>query len=226
MSRLYACHRTFAVSTGMTALDVLLRLITPSHNVILAGDDIYGGTDRLLTFTKGMGGAEVVHLDLSDWGRARIEGEGEGEGQLAGVLKEHGEKVGMVLIESPTNPLLKIADIKAIADAVHAASPVSKTTINLQTAMFMHDKPMVSRSRYSLLISVRCSPFYFRQSALVVVDNTMMSPYLQRPIDLGADIIYDSGTKYLSGHHDVMAGIIAVDNEELAKVSTLRLSLG
>ena len=83
----------------------------------------------------------------------------------------------MVLLESPTNPLLKIADIEAIANVVKHASP----------------------------------------DALVVVDNTMMSPYLQRPLDFGADIVYDSGTKYLSGHHDLMAGIIAVANPDIAK---------
>lgn len=54
---------------------------------------------------------------------------------------------------------------------------------------------------------------------MVVVDNTMMSPYLQRPLNYGADVIYDSGTKYLSGHHDVMAGIIAVEREDVVKVS-------
>lgn len=53
----------------------------------------------------------------------------------------------------------------------------------------------------------------------------MMSPYLQRPLNLGADIIYDSGTKYLSGHHDVMAGIIAVEREDVVKVSTTSKSL-
>jgi len=83
----------------------------------------------------------------------------------------------MVLLESPTNPLLKIADIAHISSTVKAASP----------------------------------------SALVVVDNTMMSPYLQRPLDVGADIVYDSATKYLSGHHDLMAGVIAIRNPEIAK---------
>lgn len=83
----------------------------------------------------------------------------------------------MVLLESPTNPLLKIADIKEICSLVKSRSP----------------------------------------DALIVVDNTMMSPYLQRPLDLGADIVYDSGTKYLSGHHDLMAGIIAVQKPEVAK---------
>jgi cystathionine beta-lyase/cystathionine gamma-synthase len=60
----------------------------------------------------------------------------------------------------------------------------------------------------------------FNQDALVVVDNTMMSPYLQRPLNLGADIVYDSGTKYLSGHHDLMAGIIAVEREDVGKVGS------
>ena len=56
-------------------------------------------------------------------------------------------------------------------------------------------------------------------NAIVVVDNTMMSPYLQRPLDHGADIVYDSATKYLSGHHDLMAGVITCNRADLAKVS-------
>lgn len=83
----------------------------------------------------------------------------------------------MVLLESPTNPLLKIADLAEISAMVKARSP----------------------------------------GAIIVVDNTMMSPYLQRPLELGADIVYDSGTKYLSGHHDVMAGVIAVRDETIHK---------
>lgn len=164
LARLYTCTRAFAVSTGMTALDIILRLISPG-DIILAGTDIYGGTDRLLTFMKTNGGAEVQHLDL------------DVEEKLAEVLATGGHKIKMVLVESPTNPLLKIANLRKISDMVHAASP----------------------------------------DALVVVDNTMMSPYLQRPLNLGADIVYDSGTKYLSGHHDVMAGIIAVERDEVAK---------
>ena len=84
----------------------------------------------------------------------------------------------MVLLETPTNPLLQIADIAAIADLVHQYKP----------------------------------------DALVVVDNTMMSPYLQRPLEHGADIVYDSGTKYLSGHHDLMAGVITCSRADVAKV--------
>lgn len=58
-------------------------------------------------------------------------------------------------------------------------------------------------------------------NALIVVDNTMMSPYLQTPLDLGADIVYHSGTKYLSGHHDLMCGVVGVKSKELAEVLTI-----
>jgi cystathionine beta-lyase/cystathionine gamma-synthase len=84
----------------------------------------------------------------------------------------------MVLLESPTNPLLKVADLANIAAQVKEHAP----------------------------------------DALVVVDNTMMSPYLQRPLEYGADIVYDSATKYLSGHHDLMAGVITCNSDDLAKV--------
>jgi len=163
LARLYACSRTFAVSTGMTALDVILRLVAPGDTVV-AGDDIYGGTDRLLTYMKTNLGVDVQHIDMAS-------------PQALQKTLHPGNRVKMVLVESPTNPLLKIADIQGISDMVHAGSP----------------------------------------DALVVVDNTMMSPYLQRPLNLGADIVYDSGTKYLSGHHDLMAGIIAVEREDVGK---------
>ena len=88
----------------------------------------------------------------------------------------------MVLLESPTNPMLKIADIAAVVAVVRAGAP----------------------------------------DALIVADNTMMSPYLQRPLDLGVDICYDSGTKFLSGHHDLMAGIVTARTEEIGKVSRFR----
>ena len=83
----------------------------------------------------------------------------------------------MVLLESPTNPLLKIADIKLLVKTIKTANP----------------------------------------NAIIVVDNTIMSPYLQRPLDFGVDIVYDSATKYLSGHHDLMAGIIDVKDTEIGK---------
>jgi cystathionine beta-lyase len=83
----------------------------------------------------------------------------------------------MVLLETPTNPLIKIVDIPAIAAFTHDLNP----------------------------------------KALVAVDNTMLSPLLQNPLDLGADIVYESGTKYLSGHHDLMAGVLAVNDSALGE---------
>ncbi|RXK39089.1 cystathionine beta-lyase [Tremella mesenterica] len=162
LAKLYGAHACYALSTGMTCLDVILRLVKPGETV-LAGDDLYGGTNRLLTYIGTHGGVDVRHVDTT-----RLD---ELEPHLGPGNKS------MVLLESPTNPLLKIADIPTICAAVKAAAP----------------------------------------SALIVVDNTMMSPYLQRPLNLGADIVYDSGTKYLSGHHDLMAGIIAVGEPEVAK---------
>ncbi|BEI87502.1 uncharacterized protein CcaverHIS019_0102200 [Cutaneotrichosporon cavernicola] len=163
LARLYSATSAFALSTGMTCLDVILRLVKPGETV-LAGDDLYGGTNRLLTYLSSHGGVDVRHVDTT---------------KVEGVMPhlEPGNKVKMVLLESPTNPLLKVADIAAVSKAVHAAAP----------------------------------------NAIIVVDNTMMSPYLQRPLELGADIVYDSATKYLSGHHDLMAGIIAVRTPEHSK---------
>ncbi|TXT04395.1 hypothetical protein VHUM_04162 [Vanrija humicola] len=163
LARIYSAHQAFALSTGMTCLDVILRLVKPGETV-LAGDDLYGGTNRLLTYAKSHGGVDVRHADTTD---------------VAALLPHLGEgnNVKMVLLESPTNPLLKIADIAEISATVKAAAP----------------------------------------DAIIVVDNTMLSPYLQRPLELGADIVYDSATKYLSGHHDVMAGIIATGNPQASK---------
>ncbi|WWC85766.1 cystathionine beta-lyase [Kwoniella dendrophila CBS 6074] len=164
LARLYGATQTFALSTGMTCLDTILRLVKPGETV-LAGDDLYGGTNRLLTYLGSHGGVKVIHADTT-----KIEA-------LRPHLKPEINNVKMVLLESPTNPLLKIADLEEITKEVKSLYP----------------------------------------EALVVVDNTMMSPYLQRPLDLGCDIVYDSGTKYLSGHHDLMAGIIAVKRTDICK---------
>ena len=88
------------------------------------------------------------------------------------------EKTSMLLLETPTNPLIKIVDLPRITKIAHEISP----------------------------------------NCLVVVDNTMMSPYLMNPLQLGADIVYESATKYLGGHHDLMAGVIAVQDPSLGDV--------
>jgi cysteine-S-conjugate beta-lyase len=152
-------NRALVVSSGMGALDVITRLLKPGDEVV-TGDDLYGGTNRLLNYLASHGGIIVHHVDTTN------------PDSVAKVLSD---KTAMVLLETPTNPLIKIVDIPAISSLAHAANP----------------------------------------SALVAVDNTMLSPYLLNPLDLGADIHYESGTKYLSGHHDLMAGVIAVNDRAL-----------
>ena len=154
-------HRALVVSSGMGALDVITRLLRPGDEVV-TGDDLYGGTNRLLKYLASNGGIVVRHVDTTDTDAVRE------------VLST---KTAMVLLETPTNPLIKIVDIPAIAAAAHSANP----------------------------------------SAVVCVDNTMLSPLLQNPLELGADISYESGTKYLSGHHDVMAGVLAVSDPALSE---------
>nr|VWO95875.1 Mannose-6-phosphate isomerase (EC (Phosphohexomutase) (Phosphomannose isomerase) (PMI) [Ganoderma boninense] len=162
VAKISSAAHAFAVSSGMAALDVITRLLKPGCEVI-AGDDLYGGTNRLLTYLRTHMGVTVHHVDTTV------------ADSVIPVLNPG--KTAMVLLESPTNPLLKIVDI----------------------------------ARISALVKEKC------EDAVVVVDNTMMSPYLQRPLEHGADIVYDSATKYLSGHHDLMAGVITCNRDDLAK---------
>lgn len=159
MAKIMNANRALAVGSGMGALDVITRLLRPGDEVI-TGDDLYGGTNRLLTYLSSHQGIVVHHVDTTDVSKVRS------------IISD---KTAMVLLETPTNPLIKIVDMPGIAKAVHEVNP----------------------------------------SALVIVDNTMLSPMLCNPLELGADIVYESGTKYLSGHHDIMAGIIACNDAAL-----------
>lgn len=163
LAKISSAEHAFVVTSGMAALDVITRLLKPGDEVI-AGDDLYGGTNRLLTYLKTHGGVIVHHVDTTK----------------SDTILPHikAGKTAMVLLESPTNPLLKIADLAKISSDIKERAP----------------------------------------AAVVVVDNTMMSPYLQRPLEHGADVVYDSATKYLSGHHDLMAGVITCNRDDLAKV--------
>lgn len=143
----------------MGALDVITRLLRPGDEVV-TGDDLYGGTNRLLKYLATNGEIIVHHVDTTNPEK---------------VKKVLSAKTAMVLLETPTNPLIKIVDIPAISTMAHEANP----------------------------------------KTLVAVDNTMLSPLLQNPLDLGADIVYESGTKYLSGHHDLMAGVIAINDSKI-----------
>lgn len=154
-----SAERALVVSSGMGALDVITRLLRPGDEVV-TGDDLYGGTNRLLKYLATNGDIIVHHVDTTN------------PSAVSAVLSP---KTAMVLLETPTNPLIKIVDIPTVASLAHAANP----------------------------------------TAMVAVDNTMLSPLLQNPLDLGADIVYESGTKYLSGHHDLMAGVLAVNDTKL-----------
>lgn len=160
MARIMNANRALLVGSGMAALDVITRLLKPGDEVV-TGDDLYGGSHRLLKYLATNGGIIVKHVDTTT---------------VEKVREALSDKTALVLLETPTNPLIKIVDIPSIAQHAHEINP----------------------------------------SAIVAVDNTMLSPLLQRPLDLGADVVYESATKFLAGHHDIMAGVIAVNDAALA----------
>ena len=146
-------------SSGLSAMDAILRTLRPGDEV-LASDDLYGGSYRLLTAVLGNFGLKSRFVDMRD------------ADALAGQITE---ATKLLWIETPTNPMLNIVDIRAL------------TTL--------------ARER----------------GILTCVDNTFASPYLQQPLELGADLVLHSATKYLGGHSDVVMGAIVTRDEELAK---------
>ena len=151
----------FAFSSGMAAIDCVLRTLNPGDEVI-AGDDLYGGTYRMFTRLFQKYGLEFTYVDMN---------------VVANVTHAITEKTKLVWIETPTNPLMKIADIEAICTAVKEVN----------------------------------------NTVLIAVDNTFATPYLQRPLDLGADIVMHSATKYLGGHSDIVMGALMVKEAKLAE---------
>lgn len=174
LSKIQGCKHSFAVATGMACLDVITRRVRPGE-CIIAGDDIYGGTDRLLGLLATNGGIKTYNIDMTD-AKALEE---TVRSVMEAACNGRGPRLGLVLIETPTNPLLKIVDVRGCVTVVR---------------------------KY-------CPP----EDVAIAVDNTMMSPALMRPLDLGVDIVYDSATKYLSGHHDLMAGVLATNRDDIAK---------
>ncbi|WP_448606300.1 cystathionine gamma-synthase [Paenimyroides ceti] len=151
--------RGLAFSSGLAAIDCVMKLLKPGDEVI-AMDDLYGGTYRLFTrFYEDMG-IRFHFISMND---------------LADFEAKINEKTKLVWIETPTNPLMKLADIEAIAK-------ITK-----------------------------------KHGVLFAVDNTFATPYLQKPLDLGADIVMHSATKYLGGHSDVIAGALVIKEEALGK---------
>lgn len=163
--------RGFAFASGMAATATLLELLDSGDHVI-AMDDLYGGSFRLFErVRRRSAGLDFSFVDLTD--PAAFE---------AAITP----KTRLVWIETPTNPMLKIVDIRAITEIAHG------------------------------------------HGLLVVVDNTFASPILQRPLELGADIVVHSATKYLNGHSDMVGGMVVVgDNAELAeRIAFLQNSCG
>jgi cystathionine gamma-synthase len=149
-----------AFASGLAAEDTLLRTVcSPGSHVVLAGD-AYGGTFRLLSKVAARWGVEHTPVDLGDLGAVRA------------AMRD---TTAVLWCETPTNPLLNIADIAGLAEIAHAAG------------------------------------------ALLVVDNTFASPYLQRPLTLGADVVVHSTTKYLGGHSDVVGGALVVADADLGE---------
>lgn len=146
-----------AFSSGVAATDAVIKLLSPGDEVI-AANDMYGGTYRLFTKVFEKYGIRFLYTDMSD------------TGNISPLLNE---RTKLIWLETPTNPLMNIADIAAI----------------------------------SALAKQRNIP--------VCVDNTFASPYLQNPLDLGADIVLHSATKYLGGHSDVIQGCLMMNDKEL-----------
>ncbi len=159
----------FAFSSGMAAIHTLLSLFEPGDGFLVSAD-LYGGTYRL--FEKGWKkyGLDFTYDNFED---------------IEETKKKVSEKTKAIFLETPTNPLMKEADIASVAS------------------------------------------FAKEHNLLLIVDNTFYTPVLQRPIEQGADIVLHSATKYLGGHNDVLAGLVAVKGKELsAKVFEFQNAIG
>ena len=149
----------FAFASGSAATATVLHLLNAGEHV-LAGDDLYAGSVRLFEHVFAKQGIAFDYADMTD------------PQAIAARMRAN---TRLVWIETPTNPLLKLVDIAAIAETAHA------------------------------------------HGALLAVDNTFMSPYFQRPLALGADLVVHSTTKYVNGHSELIGGAVATDDDELAE---------
>jgi cystathionine gamma-synthase len=149
----------FSFASGLAAEDALLRSVLRPGARIIMGNDVYGGTHRLVNRMFVPWGVTLQTVDMSD------------VDAVSAIVAA--ADTAVLWLETPSNPLMKISDIAALAEVGHAAG------------------------------------------ALVVVDNTFASPYLQQPLSLGADVVVHSTTKYLGGHSDVLGGAVVVNDPEL-----------
>jgi len=170
LAQLEGGSRALAFSSGMAAVDCVLRLFK-SGDTLLVLEDLYGGTWRLLETLYRNWGLNIHYLSHEDASHPDT---------LAALGPFQG-----IFLETPTNPTMHVVDIALLADFAHKAG------------------------------------------ALVVVDNTFLTAYLQKPLELGADVVVYSASKYLGGHNDVLAGITVAKTEELGKrLATLQNTTG
>jgi cystathionine gamma-synthase len=169
LASLESAEHGIAFSSGLGAVTTIMHLVNPGDRVVLIAD-VYGGVYRMTSRVYEPKGYVFDYVPADDFPN------------LASHLDD---RTRIVWIESPSNPMLNVVDIRAAADAAHAAG------------------------------------------ALVVVDNTFATPYLQRPLELGADIVVHSTTKYLGGHSDVVGGFAATNDPTIAeRLYFLQKSLG
>jgi cystathionine beta-lyase/cystathionine gamma-synthase len=169
LASLESAEHGFAFSSGLGATTTVMHLLNPGDRVVLIAD-VYGGVYRMTSQVYEPKGYVFDYLPAADFD------------DLASHLDE---RTRLVWIETPSNPMLNVVDIKNAADATHAAG------------------------------------------AILVVDNTFATPYLQRPLELGADVVVHSTTKYLGGHSDVVGGFAATNDPTIAeRLQFLQKSLG
>ena len=149
----------FAFASGMAATDAVLKLLSSGDHVI-CGDNVYGGTHRIMTMVFERFGLDFSFVDTRDIGNV--------EAALT-------ERTKMVFVETPTNPMMRLTDLRAVGELCHA------------------------------------------RGLVLVVDNTFATPVLQRPIELGAELVVHSTTKYLNGHSDVVGGAVLTTRDDLAE---------
>jgi len=159
VAALEGARHGLAFSSGMAAIDTVVRTLSAGDHVI-CGANVYGGTFRLFERVLSRQGLVFSYVDTSD---------------LAALREALRPQTKLVHVETPTNPVMTISDIAAVADVVH------------------------------------------RAGAKLVVDNTFMSPVFQRPLDLGADVVVHSTTKFLNGHSDSVGGVAVTNDDALAE---------
>ncbi|MDO4187500.1 MAG: PLP-dependent aspartate aminotransferase family protein [Lachnospiraceae bacterium] len=146
-----------AFSSGMAAITALMEIFKPGDHIITDAD-LYGGSIRLFDNINEKNGIEFTHIDTTSV-------------DVAEYIKENTKAI---FVETPTNPMMNVVDIRKVASVAKA------------------------------------------NNLLLIVDNTFLSPYFQNPLDLGADIVIHSGTKYLGGHNDTLAGFVVTNSQEIS----------